>query len=513
MKKLPIGIQTFSEIITENYLYVDKTERILGLIENGKYYFVSRPRRFGKSLLLSTLDSIFQGRKDLFQGLYIYDRLKWEKHPVIRLDLSLVSSREPNQLEVSLAFRLSQIAEQYGIVLHSEYCTDRFQELILGLSKNRKAVILIDEYDKPIIDHLGNPAIAEQNREILRNFYGVIKGCDEYLRFVLLTGVSKFSQVSIFSGLNNIRDITLSKESVSLFGYTEDELKLYFQDRIKELSDTLGISNEEFMRYIQKWYNGYSWDGNTKVYNPFSIMMFLNEGAFRNYWFESGTPSFLISYIKEHCLEIPEIEKTEITYETFSSFTLENIQFNSLLFQTGYLTVVQSASFDHQQYFVLDYPNEEVRNSFFTHIASSFLKDRTPAEVDPMILEMRRSLQKEDLKLFFEKLRSLLASVPYTLHLPYEAYYHSLFYMLLRLLGCRIELEVLSDKGRMDGIMELNDKIYIVEIKLDRPEKAMKQIKDRKYAERFLDSGKKIILLGIGYIDRDLSFIREDFSY
>ncbi|HMV80362.1 MAG TPA: AAA family ATPase [Leptospiraceae bacterium] len=491
MKRLPIGIQTFSEIITENYLYVDKTDRILELIKNGKYYFVSRPRRFGKSLLISTLDSIFNGRKELFQGLYIYEKLEWKKYPVIRLDLSLVSGKDPNQLETSLSFRLSQIAEQNGIVLHSEYCTDRFQELILGLSKNGKAAVLIDEYDKPIIDHLGNPAVAEQNREILRNFFGVIKGCDEYLRFVLLTGVSKFSQVSIFSGLNNIRDITLSKESSSLFGYTEEELKMYFRDRIAELAASFGVSNDEFMKKIQKWYNGYSWDGIIKVYNPFSIMMFFNEGAFRNYWFESGTPSFLVSYIKDHHMEIPKIEKTEITYETFSSFALDNIQFSSLLFQTGYLTVVKSASFEYQQYFVLDYPNEEVRNSFFTHITASFLKDRTPAEVDPVILEMRRYLQKEDLKLFFEKLQSLFASVPYTLHLPYEAYYHSLFYMVLRLLGFRTETEVLTDKGRIDGIMELNDKIYIIEIKLDRPEKAIEQIRGRKYAEKFIGSEKK----------------------
>ncbi|HNF25893.1 MAG TPA: PD-(D/E)XK nuclease domain-containing protein, partial [Leptospiraceae bacterium] len=264
-----------------------------------------------------------------------------------------------------------------------------------------------------------------------------------------------------------------------------------FRDRIAELAASFGVSNDEFMKKIQKWYNGYSWDGIIKVYNPFSIMMFFNEGAFRNYWFESGTPSFLVSYIKDHHMEIPKIEKTEITYETFSSFALDNIQFSSLLFQTGYLTVVKSASFEYQQYFVLDYPNEEVRNSFFTHITASFLKDRTPAEVDPVILEMRRYLQKEDLKLFFEKLQSLFASVPYTLHLPYEAYYHSLFYMVLRLLGFRTETEVLTDKGRIDGIMELNDKIYIIEIKLDRPEKAIEQIRGRKYAEKFIGSEKK----------------------
>ncbi len=511
VKKLPIGIQTFSEIIRADYLYIDKTKWILNLLNTGKYLFLSRPRRFGKSLLISTLDSIFKGKKELFSGLYIEDRIEWKEYPVIRIDLSTCQTDTPQNLETSLKEALKFIADSYSISLESPLYTGQFKELIRKLSLKERTVILIDEYDKPIVDHLTNSELVREMRDVLKNFYSVIKGSDEFIKFVFITGVSKFSQVSIFSGLNNIKDISFSPEFASLLGYTQTELETCFADRILSVAEKNALSRQTVLDRLRYWYNGYSWDGINRVYNPYSILNFFDRGEFQNFWFETGTPSFLVNYIQANRVSLPEMEKKEVSESVFSAGTPENVQFESLLLQTGYLTVAEIIRSEEGRFFILDYPNEEVRRSFLSHITAMFLENRkSVSEVEPLVYHLRNSLLNADLNKFILKLRSLFSSIPYNLHMDAEAYYHSLFYMILKLIGCNINLEVLSSEGRADGILEFSDKIYVIELKLDKPENAIRQIRNKKYHEPYLGSGKKVYLLGIGYLNRETEYILEE---
>ncbi|HMY68642.1 MAG TPA: AAA family ATPase, partial [Leptospiraceae bacterium] len=317
MKKLPIGIQTFSKLIENNYLYIDKTRDILNLLEAGSYLFLSRPRRFGKSLLISTLDSIFKGRKELFSGLYIEDKIDWKEYPVIRIDLSTCQTDTVQNLETSLKEVIQVIAETYSVSLQSTLVTGQFKELIRKLSAGSKVVILIDEYDKPIVDYLTNSEMLAQMRDILRNFYSVIKGSDEYIHFAFITGVSKFSQVSIFSGLNNIKDISFFPEFASLLGYTQEELEICFSDRFPSLLEKTKMTTTEILSQLRTWYNGYSWDGKNRVYNPYSILNFFDRGEFQNFWFQTGTPTFLIRHIKSEKISIPSIKNIKTNPKTF----------------------------------------------------------------------------------------------------------------------------------------------------------------------------------------------------
>lgn len=511
VKKLPIGIQTFSKLIENNYLYIDKTRDILNLLEAGSYLFLSRPRRFGKSLLISTLDSIFKGRKELFSGLYIEDKIDWKEYPVIRIDLSTCQTDTVQNLETSLKEVIQVIAETYSVSLQSTLVTGQFKELIRKLSAGSKVVILIDEYDKPIVDYLTNSEMLAQMRDILRNFYSVIKGSDEYIHFAFITGVSKFSQVSIFSGLNNIKDISFFPEFASLLGYTQEELEICFSDRFPSLLEKTKMTTTEILSQLRTWYNGYSWDGKNRVYNPYSILNFFDRGEFQNFWFQTGTPTFLIRHIKSEKISIPSMENIEADPEAFESFGINEISFHSLLLQTGYLTVKEIRKEGIAVKYTLDYPNEEVRRSFFFHILNSFLDGtKSTGQISPIVWDMNSALKNSDTKSFILKLRSLFASIPYTLHMDAEAYYHSLFYMILKLIGCSIDLEVLSSEGRADGILEFSDRIYVIEMKLDRPERAMEQIHSKKYHEPYMGSGKKIFLLGIGYLNRETEYILEE---
>jgi hypothetical protein len=301
MKNLPIGIQTFSKIIKGNYLYVDKTQQIAELIESGEYLFLSRPRRFGKSLLISTLSEIFSGNKELFQGLYIYDKIEWQSYPVILIDFNKISYTNDKIFEASLLSFLDKIAAKYDIELSNTFIKDKFGELIEKISEKtqQKVVVLIDEYDKPIVEHIDDIEKATKNREIMRDFFGILKSSDPFLRFVFLTGVSKFSRVSIFSELNNVRDITFSRQFATLCGYTQKELENNFDSYIQDLGSVLEIKKPVLLTKIKTWYNGYSWNAIDKMYNPFSILNLFMDQRFSNYWFATGTPTFLMKLIKK----------------------------------------------------------------------------------------------------------------------------------------------------------------------------------------------------------------------
>jgi hypothetical protein len=497
-KPLPIGIQSFSKLINGNYLYVDKTEEIHRLVDGGgQYFFISRPRRFGKSLTVSTLYHLFSGNKELFKGLWIYDKIEWKKHPVIYIDLSEISYKTAEILENELNIKMEKIAALYDITLNQQRdYKGKFVDLIENLAGkgDEGVIILIDEYDKPIIDHLeaGKKDTAKENREVLKNFYSIIKSSDKYLKFVFLTGVSKFSRVSIFSGLNNLNDITLDDKYAALMGYTEDELCRYFPVK--------GARGDR-LEQIRKWYNGYSWDGKNFVYNPFSILLYFEKNRFASYWFATGTPTFLVNTIKEKEIPLQEFEHVEADDSTFESFDIDHLHVTSLLFQTGYLTIKERTIDpldDNATIYYLDYPNREVKESFLKHLLKGFCeKDFNQSK--KILKQVKLSLEHNKLDDFFAVLTSFFASIPYNIFVDKrEGYYSSILYLLLRLSGVSILPEPETNIGRIDALVETERFIYIMELKIGTSREALDQVKEKKYYEPFLTSGKLITLVGIG---------------
>ncbi len=371
MKKLPVGLAVFQDIRREDYVYVDKTRQIHQMVTGGKYHFLSRPRRFGKSLLVSTLWNLFEGKRELFEGLWIAEHgdWAWQKHAVIVLDFNEIGHDTPENLEISLNIVLTRTAKLAKIVLETPLADSKFQELILALQQQSglPVVVLIDEYDKPLIDHIGQGEerlkIAKANRDILKKFFGVLKGAtvSPCLRFVFLTGVSKFSKVSIFSELNNLSDMTMDLRYADMLGYTQAELESNFSDHLVQLAKQLDWSMEHLMEELAYRYNGYRFSQReVKVYNPFSVLNALDKLEFQNYWFESGTPTFLVNLLQEKQYNLSRLEGLEVDSSAFTTFDLEHLKPEALLFQTGYLTIRQV----EDELYTLDYPNHEVKNSF-----------------------------------------------------------------------------------------------------------------------------------------------------
>ena len=405
MKKLPLGIQNFKEIATGNYLYVDKTQHIYNLVGGAKYYFLSRPRRFGKSLLLDTIGEAFGGEKELFKGLWIYDSdYGFPKHPVVRLDMSNIANETPQILEDSLLDELKTIAEDEDVALADGNSVNAFKRLIRSLHKKhgQKVVVLIDEYDKPILDHIADIKTADANRQALRGFYGILKSMDPHLRFVFITGVSKFTKTSIFSGLNNLSDITMSKKHSAICGITIEELDKYFDGHIKHIS-----ALEDFSRYedihgeILKWYDGYSWDGKTRVINPFSLLNFFDQEKFAGFWYASGSPRFLLDLIKDKPESYMNLRNARISENMLDSVDIEKIAIEPLLFLTGYLTVQEIQLALDDLFYHLRIPNNEVRRAFSLHILSS-LAESDDVRTDRMRLDAYDALKTGDLQKLLE---------------------------------------------------------------------------------------------------------------
>jgi hypothetical protein len=369
MKKLPVGVQDFEILINEDYLYIDKTELLYQMITQGRVYFISRPRRFGKSLLISTLDAIFQNKKELFKDLWIdKSAYQWQEHPVIWLDISALNNKSSEQLLLDIKLQLANIAKQYGVTLDDHTSLEiYFGRLIAKLSTINKVVVLIDEYDKPILDQINNTDLAMKNRDILKSFYGILKSQDANLRFVLLTGASKFSLASVFSGLNNLNDLSMSIRYATLLGYTEKELTHYFANHIKQLAKVENLSTEGTLDKIRYWYNGYRFStADKKVYNPFSTLLLFSHQEFRAHWFETATPTFLIKLIQKKHFDVSKIDELEVGEAAFSPGDIERIDILPMLIQTGYLTI---AGFDSTtRLYQLKYPNFEVESAFLTSI-------------------------------------------------------------------------------------------------------------------------------------------------
>jgi len=352
-------------------IYVDKTAYIWELTQNGKYYFLSRPRRFGKSLLLSTLKAFFEGKGELFKGLYIYDKEKeWKQYPIIQLDYALVQYRKDTKtFEASLLSYLESIAKEYGLIIEETIIPNFFSELVRQLyKKHGPVVILVDEYDKPLVDLLTNEKQFYENRAVISGLYGTMKSLDAYIQFVMLTGVSRFAKVNVFSGLNNLNDISMSSAYSQIVGFSQDEIEQYFESYLQRIQNKFHTTKNILLDNIRLQYNGFSWDGQNHLYNPFSFIKFLSDQEFGNYWFASGTPSFLIQLIKEQ-KHLPErFENTKTNDLEGGSINIQNLPLLPLLFQTGYLTISKIEYDGFQQRFYLDYPNEEVRHSFLTYL-------------------------------------------------------------------------------------------------------------------------------------------------
>lgn len=518
LKELPIGRQTFSELIEQGLLYVDKTQFVWKLVSSGKFYFLSRPRRFGKSLLLSTIRSFFEGKSELFRDLYLFDKVReWTKYPVVQIDYSLVDYRtDEDTFKASLLNHLNDIAREFGLKIEQSNVYDLFVQLIKTLHQHfGPVVILIDEYDKPLVDLLTKEKQFEENREILKWLYGSIKGLDPYLRFVMLTGVSRFSKVGVFSGMNNLDDISLNAEYSAIVGFSQVEMESYFSTYIDRLALKFKQDKAVLLPKIKQHYNGFSWDGVTKLYNPFSLLKLFNEMEFGNYWFSTGTPSFLIDLIKVQ-KEIPQnLETTEVADLVGHSSNLITLPIHALLFQTGYLTIRAVEYDDVTRYYQLGYPNWEVQQAFTTYLLAMFT-EKDEFEIQPQAIKLRKALHQIDIEDFIQSLKSFLSFIPSRLHIAKEAYYHSLFYMLLTLTGFKIDLEKETDNGRMDAVLELNNQIYIVEFKLATSKRvkkvstlaqqALKQIENKKYYQPYLSDSRKVVLLGIGFLEKELDW-------
>ncbi|MBL0717397.1 MAG: ATP-binding protein [Desulfosarcina sp.] len=500
MKSLPIGIQTFRKLIDGDYLYVDKTENIYKLLVQGSVYFLSRPRRFGKSLLISTLNEIFEGEKELFKDLWIYNSdYAWEKHPVVRIDFSKSKARNEDELINYIVYQLDKIAQVYGITLEQTQYDIKFDELLTKLSGINKVVVLIDEYDKPIIDNIENKKLAIELREILKGFYTIIKACDEHIRFVLLTGVSKFSKAGVFSGLNNLQDISMDTRYSSLLGITREEMKICFKKHIDRFAKTEKISNAELIEKIIYWYNGFCFSGICeKVFNPFSMLLLFDNTRFSNYWFESATPGFLIKLMKEKKIDVKKMQDLEVREENLSTYEIEDLSIIPLLFQTGYLTI--KGYDDDFMTYRLGYPNFEVENSF----QYALLRSYSYTETDGHLVSLIRALRNDDFELFFDTLRIFFADIPYDLQINKEKYYQTIFYLIFSLIGLKVEAEIKTNKGRIDAVI-IDKEIYVFEFKINGDKaQALNQIKDKKYFEKYQGIDKEIYLFGVEFADRNI---------
>jgi hypothetical protein len=501
MKYLPIGIQTFRDIIEGGFYYVDKTHFIPKL--TSKYYFLSRPRRFGKSLFLDTLKEAFSGNKELFKGLYLYDNWDWEKkYPVIKISFGGGSVRTPKALINHMSFILKNASQDHQIELKESIPDEQFYELIKNLSEKRgsQAVVLIDEYDKPILDAIENIEVARENREILKDFYSVLKDADPYLKLVFLTGVSRFSKVSIFSGLNQLNDITIDPSFATVCGYTQSELENVFEDRLKDFDK----------EKIKEWYNGYSWLGES-VYNPFDILLLFDKKMFKPYWFETGTPTFLIKMFMKNRYYIPELENLEVGDEILSNLDVDNIRIENLLFQSGYLTIKDFK--EKYGIYTLSYPNLEVRKSFNSYFLTYIIEDISAKyKTDIGLIDTFENKQVEKLK---DILRRFFASIPHDWYRKndidsYERFYASIVYALFNGAGLNVIAEDNTNKGQIDLSVFNQDSVYILEFKVveDKEEGvALKQIKEKRYYEKYIGKYQEIYLIGIEFSKKDKNIV------
>ena len=507
--KYPIGIQSFDQIIEDGYVYVDKTEQIYNLTHEGKIYFLSRPRRFGKSLLVSTLKNYYLGRRELFRGLAM-ERLEteWAVHPVFHVDFNSTNFTNPGELEQKLDFYVSRWMNQYGLPpeIKALGIGDRFVEVLRAAHEQtgRRAVVLIDEYDKPILDVLDvDKALENRHRNVLKAFYSVFKAADEHLQFVLLTGVTKFSQVSVFSGFNQPKDISMDGRYEALCGITQDEIDRYFPQPIADMAADYRCTPEEMKQRLKLQYDGYHFsDRLTDVYNPFSLLNALDSRRIYDYWFRSGTPTYLIRLLAHFNENINELTGKYYRPEEFVDYKADVERPLPMIFQSGYLTI-KNYNFQFNT-FLLDFPNNEVKNGFLTMLATSYLQPRE--EMGAWIRSVVMALQTGDIDRLRSLFTSFLASIPYTMRrkedeAERERYFQYTFYLIMRLVSVyTVYVEKVQSQGRVDCVVETPQYIYIFEFKLDgTAAEALLQIEDKGYAREYACDMRKLYKIGAAF--------------
>ncbi|AIN93449.1 ATP-binding protein [Treponema putidum] len=522
-RKIPIGIQSFEKMRNDRYLYVDKTKYVYNLVRTSSPYFLSRPRRFGKSLFLSTLKAYFLGQKELFRGLYIEKAEEkraeiekneaWMEYPVFYLDFNIGRYDEPHSLKNHLNLALSQFEEIYGSHKQEKEAAQRFAGIIQRAYQKtgKQAVILVDEYDKPLLQTMGvNEALNEEYRNTLKAFYSVIKTCDQYIRFAFLTGVTKFSKVSIFSDLNNLKDISMLNDYAEVCGLTQGEIENTFKPEIERLAGNTKNSYDKMIEELKKRYDGYKFSVlGESVYNPFSILSTLDSGELKNYWFATGTPTFLINYLKDAHYNIPNLDgNVELDESMLNEYRADTKNPIPILFQSGYLTIKEYI--EEVNMYRLGFPNDEVRYGFLKNLLPAYCSLR-PDETGVSIWEFVEDVRAGKVDEFMERMQAIIAGVPYD-NLPKdklklrEQNYQAAVYLIFKLMGQFVQTEIYCLKGRADCIVQTKDSIYIFEFKLmsaGSAEDAIAQIKEKGYADQFKTMGKKIILIGSSFDEEE----------
>lgn len=503
VKSLPLGLSDFEKIIKQDAVYADKTKQIYQIVSEGDYYFLSRPRRFGKSLLISTLQALFSGKKELFKKLWIYTSdYTWLEHPVIKIDFSDINYSTQERLELGLLRCMQKVAAFYGVSIGNPIgAKEAFSELIDVLSVKNKVVVLIDEYDKPIADHINNPKKAEQMRTILRDFYWTIKAKDARLQFVFLTGVSKFSKTSLFSGINNLRDITLSEQYATLLGYTHEEVKNNFKEHIITLARKLKKSTAYAINQLKTHYDGYRFSQTGEfVFNPYSVLTCLTELDVGDYWFATGTPDFLIKLIHTGQYPLNRIYEPVMSAQELDAFEPDNIKITALLYQSGYLTIKKYNK--KTKDYTLDFPNQEVASAFNLILSTSFTH-LTSRETKNYAQQIAQKFIAHDMAGLQETLQDLFFDMPYNAHIKREYDLLIIIFSVFKLIGIEINPEVATHLGRADLVVDLPKSIYIIELKFNKSaQEALEQIKDKKYYKKYAKSRKQITLVGINFTSK-----------
>ena len=497
-RRLPIGIQTFRKVREDGCYYVDKTDHVRRLLDEGTHFFLSRPRRFGKSLFLDTLKELFEGNEPLFEGLAIHATWDWSvRHPVLRLSFGAGHFKDPGHLHKSLMAQLDAVERRAGASSKYDTGPERFAHLleVLHGEAGRPVAVLIDEYDKPILDALEVPDVARANRDYLRGLYAVVKDADAHIRFTFITGVSKFSKVSLFSGLNNLKDITLDPRYSAICGYRETDLDTVFAAELPGLDRAA----------IRDWYNGYSWLGDTRVYNPFDVLLLFDRRKFGAWWFETGTPAFLVETLFKRRVSSLALDDMVGSADLLSTFDVDEMATEALLFQTGYLTIVDEEDLGGEPLYRLGYPNREVRQSLNRSLLRYLVRDSSRQMANSV--RLYRLLEANDFAGLEALFQSFFASIPYEWYTNndiarYEGYYASVFYSYFAALGLDIAVEDSTSHGRLDMAVRFNDNVYLFEFKVVETAgegAAMAQLKEKRYADKYRDLGRPIHLIAVEF--------------
>lgn len=498
--KYPIGIQDFVKLRQGGFAYVDKTKFVYKLADEGSYYFLSRPRRFGKSLFLSTLEAYFLGRKELFEGLAIYDMEKeWKSHPIFYIDLNTANFRDENSLYEVLNSHVSVWEEMYGAREYETTLALRFKGVIARAAEKegRGVVILIDEYDKPILQTLRNQELQEKHRSLLKSFYSVLKTQDRYIRFAFITGVTKFGKVSVFSDLNNLMDISMDQRYISICGMTQNELLYNFREGIEQLGEAYGDTEEETLNKLKIRYDGYHFEEDTVgIYNPFSVLNTLAKLRYKDYWFETGTPTFLVDLLKMHNYRLLDITREKVSGDVINSIDSMSTNPIPVIYQSGYLTI---KGYDERfKKYRLGFPNKEVEEGFLNFLLPLYTSagNNSPFMVDEFVQDVESGNPER----FMQRMKAFFADTSYQVVGNAELYFQNAMYLVFKIMGFYTQVERPTSDGRIDAVIQTPDYIYIIECKLDRTaDEALRQINDSDYAAPFAMDKRRIYKIGVNF--------------